>query len=82
MFITVLAIICLNLAVPGTCMTEPVVNSNQEQLTMGAAVWDYWALSRPRNFGSIIRSITPGNSRAGPASSVIALRLTEARLSD
>src|SRR6516164_1459364 len=38
MFITVLAIICLNLAVPGTCMTEPVVNSNQEQLTMGGCL--------------------------------------------
>ena len=81
MFITVLAIICLNVAVPGTCLTEPVVNSNQEQLTM-AAVWDYSVSSRPRNFGSIIRSITLGNSRAGPASSAIALRLTEARLSD
>jgi hypothetical protein len=38
MFITVLAIICLNLAVPGTCLTEPVVNSNQEQLTMGGCL--------------------------------------------
>jgi len=38
MFITVLAIICLNLAVPGTCMTEPVANSNQEQLTMGGCL--------------------------------------------
>ena len=38
MFITVLAIICLNLAVPGICMTEPVVNSNQEQLTMGGCL--------------------------------------------
>ena len=38
MFITVLAIICLNVAVPGTCMTEPVVNSNQEQLTMGGCL--------------------------------------------
>jgi hypothetical protein len=38
--------------------------------------------SRPRNFGSIIRSITLGNSRAGPASSAIALRRSEARLSD
>ena len=32
MFIKVLAIICLNLAAPGTCMNEPVVNSNQEQV--------------------------------------------------
>jgi len=31
-------IICLNLAVPGTCMNEPVVNSNQEQLTMGGCL--------------------------------------------
>ena len=38
MFITVLAIICLNIAVPGTCLTEPVVNSNQEQLTMGGCL--------------------------------------------
>jgi hypothetical protein len=38
MYITVLAIICLNLAVPGTCMTEAVVNSNQEQLTMGGCL--------------------------------------------
>jgi hypothetical protein len=38
MFITVLAIICLNVAVPGTCLTEPVVNSNQEQLTMGGCL--------------------------------------------
>jgi hypothetical protein len=38
MFITVIAIICLNLAVPGTCLTEPVVNSSQEQLTMGGCL--------------------------------------------
>jgi hypothetical protein len=38
MFITVLAIICLNVAIPGTCLTEPVVNSNQEQLTMGGCL--------------------------------------------
>ena len=38
MFITVLAIICLNVTVPGTCLTEPVVNSNQEQLTMGGCL--------------------------------------------
>ena len=38
MFITVLAIICLNIAVPGTCLTEPVVDSNQEQLTMGGCL--------------------------------------------
>src|SRR5215467_6182872 len=38
MFITVLAIICLNVAVPGTCMIEPVVNSNQEQVTMGGCL--------------------------------------------
>jgi hypothetical protein len=38
MFITVLAIICLNIAVPGTCLSEPVVNSNQEQLTMGGCL--------------------------------------------
>ena len=80
MFITVLAIICLNLTVSGTCMTEPVVNSNQEQLTMGGCL-GLLGFSRPRNFGSIIRSITPGNSRVGPASSAIALRPTEARLS-
>jgi len=38
MFITVLAIICLNVAVAGTCMNEPVVNSNHEQLTMGGCL--------------------------------------------
>jgi hypothetical protein len=81
MFITVLAIICLNVAVPGTCMTEPVVNSNQEQLTMGGCL-GLLGFESAKDFGSIIRSITPGNSRAGPASSAIALRLTEAKLSD
>ena len=35
MFITVLVTVCLNLAVPGTCMTERVVNSNQEDPTLG-----------------------------------------------
>jgi hypothetical protein len=38
LFITVLAIICLNIAIPGTCLTEPVANSNQEQLTMGGCL--------------------------------------------
>jgi hypothetical protein len=38
MFITVLVTVCLNLAVPGTCLTEPVVNSNQEQVTMGGCL--------------------------------------------
>jgi hypothetical protein len=34
MFITVLLVVCLNLALPGTCVREPVVNSSQEHLTM------------------------------------------------
>jgi hypothetical protein len=34
MFITVLVTVCLNLAVPGTCVTIPVVNSNQDQVSM------------------------------------------------
>jgi hypothetical protein len=38
MFITVFAIICLNVGVPGTCLTEPAVNSNREQLTMGGCL--------------------------------------------
>ena len=72
MFITVLVTVCLTVAVPGTCMTEPVVNSirsscNGRRLGYSASSW-------PRNFGSIICSITLGNSRAGPASSAIALR--------
>ena len=34
MFITVLVTVCLNLAVRGTCVTMPVVNSSQDQVSM------------------------------------------------
>jgi hypothetical protein len=34
MFVTLLVTVCLNLGVPGSCVTEPVVNSNQERVTM------------------------------------------------
>jgi hypothetical protein len=34
MFITVLVTVCLNLAVRGTCVTVPVVNSSQDQVSM------------------------------------------------
>jgi hypothetical protein len=34
MFITLLVTVCLNLEVPGSCVTEPVVNSNPERVTM------------------------------------------------
>ena len=50
MFTTVVVPVCLNLAVPGTCVTVPVVNPNQDQLTMGGCMElegfesanDYW----------------------------------------
>ena len=32
MFITVLVTVCQILDVPGTCVTMPVVNSNQDQV--------------------------------------------------
>ena len=38
MFITVLMTVCLNLADPGSCVTTPVVNSDQDQLTMGGCM--------------------------------------------
>ena len=38
MFITVLVTVCIDVAVPGTCVTMPVVNSNQDQLTMGSCL--------------------------------------------
>ena len=34
MFVMLLVTVCLNPGVPGSCVTEPVVNSNQEQVTM------------------------------------------------
>jgi hypothetical protein len=34
MFITVLVTVCQILDVPGTCVTMPVVNSNQDQVSM------------------------------------------------
>jgi hypothetical protein len=34
MFITVLVTVCLDLAVQGTCVTVPVVNSSQDQVSM------------------------------------------------
>jgi hypothetical protein len=34
MFITVLVTVCLDLAVQGTCLTVPVVNSSQDQVSM------------------------------------------------
>ena len=34
MFVMLLVTACLNPGVPGSCVTEPVVNSNQEQVTM------------------------------------------------
>ena len=30
--------ICLNLAAPGTCLTQPVVNSNQDQVSMAGCM--------------------------------------------
>ena len=38
MFITVLVTVCLNLAVRGTCVTVPVVNSSQDQVSMGGCM--------------------------------------------
>jgi hypothetical protein len=38
MFITVLVTVCVNLAVPGTCVTEPVVNSSQDFVSMGGCL--------------------------------------------
>jgi hypothetical protein len=80
MFITVFAIICLNVGVPGTCLTEPVVNSNHEQLTMGGCL-GLLGFESAKEFWEH-HPLTPGNLRAGPASSAIALHQTEARLSD
>ena len=34
MFVTLLVTVCMNLGIPGTCVTEPVVNSNQDQVTI------------------------------------------------
>lgn len=38
MFITVLVTVCLNLANPGTCVTEPVVDSSQDNVTIGGCL--------------------------------------------
>jgi len=38
MFITVLMTVCLGLSATGTCITTPVVNSNQEEVTMGGCM--------------------------------------------
>ena len=38
MFVTLLVTVCLNLGVPGSCVTEPVVNSNQDQVTMTGCI--------------------------------------------
>ena len=38
MFITVLVTVCLHLAVPGSCVTTPVVDSNQDLVTMGGCL--------------------------------------------
>jgi hypothetical protein len=38
MFITVLMTVCLDLSAPGTCITTPVVNSNQHEVTMGGCM--------------------------------------------
>jgi hypothetical protein len=34
MFITVLMTVCVHVAVPGSCVTVPVVNSSQDQVSM------------------------------------------------
>jgi hypothetical protein len=79
MFITVLAIICLNLAAPGTCMNEPVVNSNQEQLTMGGCL-GLLGFESAKDFWEHHPLHHTWKSRAGPVSSAMALRLAEAKL--
>ena len=38
MFITVLMTVCLDLSAPGSCVTTPVVNSNQDEVTMGSCM--------------------------------------------
>ena len=38
MFITVLVTVCLHLTVPGSCITTPVVDSNQDLVTMGGCL--------------------------------------------
>jgi hypothetical protein len=38
MFITVLMTVCVDLSSPGTCVTTPVVNSNQDDVTMGSCM--------------------------------------------
>ena len=37
-FVTVLVTVCLNLAQPSSCVTEPVVDSNQDNVTMGGCL--------------------------------------------
>jgi hypothetical protein len=38
MFITVLLVVCLDLSNPGTCVSEPVVDSAQDSITMSACL--------------------------------------------
>jgi hypothetical protein len=81
MFITVLATICLNLAVPGTCMTEPVVNSNQEQLTMGGCL-GLLGFESAKDFWEHHPFYHAWKFKGWAGQFGIALRLTEAKLSD
>ena len=37
-FVTVLLIVCMNLQIPGTCVQEPVVNSDQDNVTMAGCL--------------------------------------------
>jgi hypothetical protein len=38
MFVTLLVTVCINLAVPGTCVTERVVDSSQDNVGMMACM--------------------------------------------
>jgi hypothetical protein len=81
MFVTLLVTVCLNLGVSGSCVTEPVVNLNHEQVTMTGCL-GLEGFESAKNFGNTTSFIATGNLRGGHAKSVIAPRLSMARSND
>jgi hypothetical protein len=82
MFVTLLVTVCLNLGVPGSCVTEPVVNSNQEQVTMTGCLGLVGFESAKEFWEHHPLFITTGNSRGGHAKSVITPRLSMEKFND
>jgi hypothetical protein len=73
-FIALYVTVCMNLSQPGSCVTEYITDSTQNDLNMTSCMGIEGLNSLPRNSSRSTRSTIPGRLRAGAA------RLATARL--